>query len=256
MRSTALAFGLGTAGLGAVCLAFGDFALQWQPVPAGLPARTPLAYANGLVMAAAGLLVLIPSTQLRAARFLAVYFILWTLLLKVPKVIAAPATTLSWLGLAEIASLAAAAVTLALLLDPRPRPAGLRAARIVYGLCPLVFGLSHFVYARFTAEMVPGWLPAPLFWAYATGVGHVAAGLAILSGLLARLAATLLAAMMACFVLLLHLPRVVAAPASQVEWTMLFVATALAGAAWILRAGLSGPGSPASASAGRQARPA
>ena len=31
--------------------------------------------------------------------------------------------------------------------------------RIVFGLALLVFGLSHFVYLAFTAQMVPAWLP-------------------------------------------------------------------------------------------------
>lgn len=249
-RATAYAYGLGTAGMGAVCLAFGDFALQWQPVPSGLPGRTPIAYANGLALMAAGLLLLLPAAALRTARFLAAYFALWTLLLKLPPVIAAPATVLPWLGFAEILSLAAAGAMLALLLDPKPRPAALEATRYIYGLCPLVFGLSHFVYIDFTAAMVPAWLPAPYVWVYATGTAHIAAGLAILSAILARLAATLLAAMMSSFVLLLHVPRVFADPTSQLEWTMMFVAMTLAGAAWIIRAGLIARETPAAAFAG------
>jgi uncharacterized membrane protein YphA (DoxX/SURF4 family) len=78
-------------------------------------------------------------------------------------------------------------------------------------------------------------MPARLFWAYATGAGHAAAGLAILSGIQRRLAATLLAAMCGCFVLLLHAPRVAAAPTSRFEWTMLFVALSITGAAWLIR---------------------
>lgn len=107
--------------------------------------------------------------------------------------------------------------------------------RIAFGLSALVFGTSHFVYADFTAAMVPEWMPARLFWAYATGAGHVAAGLALLSGIRARLAATWLAAMAASFVLLVHVPRVIAAPSSQLEWTMLCMATLIAGSAWIMR---------------------
>jgi len=166
------------------------------------------------------------------------------LLLKLPKLVAAPGSTVAWLGPAEILSLAAGAATLALLLDAEPREHGVRVARYVYGVCPLVFGLSHFVYADFTAEMVPGWIPAPLVWAWATGIGHFAAGLAILSGVLARSAATMLAGMMGCFVPLLHLPRVVAAPSSQIEWTMLGIATMLTGAAWAVRAGMIERASP------------
>jgi hypothetical protein len=41
--------------------------------------------------------------------------------------------------------------------------------------------------------------------------------------------------MCASFVVLLHVPRVIADPKSQVEWTMLCVATAIGGAAWVIR---------------------
>ena len=104
---------------------------------------------------------------------------------------------------------------------------------IILGL--LVFGLAHFVYDDFSATMIPRWMPAPPFWVYLTGCGHLAAGLSLISGVATRLATTLLSAMFACFVLLLHLPRVVSDPGSRVEWIMLGVSTSLTGAAWIVR---------------------
>jgi uncharacterized membrane protein YphA (DoxX/SURF4 family) len=237
MRADGVILAIGTLGYGLVCFAFGDFGLQWQPVPDWVPGRTALAYANGALLAAGGALLLWPKFSLWAARFLAGYFLLWVMLLKMPKVVAAP-LSVAWLGFAEILSLAAGALTLALLLDRGPRETGIRIARYAYGICPIVFGLSHFAYADFTAGMVPAWIPAPLFWAWATGIGHFAAGLAILRGVLARLAATLLAAMMGSFALLLHLPRVLAQPTSHIEWTMLCIATMLTGAAWLVRAGM------------------
>lgn len=254
-RSDGFVFAAGLAGYGLVCLAFGDFGLQWQPVPDWVPGRLPLAWLNGVLLAAGGALLFWPKSALAAARGLTLYLLLWVLLLKVPKLIAAPLSVVAWLGFAEIFSLAVGAMMLAALLDPTPRPSWKNAARYAYGICPLIFGLSHFVYLDFTAGMVPGWLPAPVFWAAATGTGHVAAGLAILSGLLSRLAAGLLAAMMGSFALLLHLPRVVADPTSHVEWTMLCVATMLAGAAWIVRAGLTPRETSAAASGEMQARP-
>lgn len=239
MQSNGLILATGAIAYGLFCLAFGDLGLQWQPVPDWVPGRTMLAYLNGALLAAGGAFMLWPRTAIWAARFLAVYLTLWVLLLKLPPFVAAPASVVAWLGPAEIISLAAGAATLAMLLDRAPGERGIRIARYAYGICPLVFGVSHFVYADFTADMVPDWIPAPLFWAWATGIGHFAAGLAILIGVLGRLAATMLAGMMGCFVLLLHLPRVVAAPSSQIEWTMLGIAIMLTGAAWAIRAGMT-----------------
>jgi uncharacterized membrane protein YphA (DoxX/SURF4 family) len=74
-----------------------------------------------------------------------------------------------------------------------------------------------------------------VFWAWATGAGHLAAGLALVSGIQARLAAGCLAGMMACFALLVHLPRVINAPDSHAEWIMLAISTAMSGSALLLR---------------------
>lgn len=254
-RSLGYVFGTGLVAYGLVCLAFGDFGLQWQPVPDWVSGRLPLAYLNGALLAIGGALLFWPRTALAAARGLSVYLLLWVLLLKVPNLAVAPLSVVAWLGFAEIFSLAMGALMLAVLLDPAARPSWKIWVRYAYGICPLVFGLSHFVYLDFTAGMVPGWLPAPFFWAALTGAGHIAAGFAILSGVLSRLAAGMLAAMMGSFALLLHLPRVVADPASQIEWTMLCVATMLAGAAWIVRAGLTPRETSVAASGEMQARP-
>jgi uncharacterized membrane protein YphA (DoxX/SURF4 family) len=111
-----------------------------------------------------------------------------------------------------------------------------RIARIVAGLSACVFGFAHFNWIDITAGMVPAWIPPNgVFWAWAPGAGHLAAGLALVSGLQARLAATLLAGMMASFVVLVHLPRVFAAPDQHAEWIMLGVSSMLAGAAWLIR---------------------
>jgi len=102
---------------------------------------------------------------------------------------------------------------------------------------PLI-GLSHFVYSAGTASMVPAWLPGHLFFAYLTGSGHMAAGLGILLGILPGLAAALEALMITLFVLLLHLPGVVAHPHDRLQWTMFFIASAYAGAAWAVAASI------------------
>jgi uncharacterized membrane protein YphA (DoxX/SURF4 family) len=92
--------------------------------------------------------------------------------------------------------------------------------------------------------MVPAWLPAHVFFAYLTGAGHMAAGAGMLLGVLRRTAAVLEAAMISCFVLLLHIPGVISAPSSRLQWTMLCVATALAASAWAAAAAFlaDGPG--------------
>ena len=55
----------------------------------------------------------------------------------------------------------------------------------------MVFGFAHFNYIDFTASVGAGVDSADqMFWAWATGAGHLAAGLALVSGFQARLAAS------------------------------------------------------------------
>jgi hypothetical protein len=46
------------------------------------------------------------------------------------------------------------------------------------------------------------------------------------------------ACMISLFVLLVHIPGAIAEPASRLQWTMVFIATAYAGADWVVAASL------------------
>jgi uncharacterized membrane protein YphA (DoxX/SURF4 family) len=233
--NTAL-YAFGAILLGAVGILFRDFAMQWQPVPAGFPIRAPLAYVSGFLLMVGGAALLSRKAERAGAWLLTVFLGLWTLTLNLPAAIAGFMHIGAWNSPAEIAFMTMGGLALVSSHAGALRATLARVARIVAGLSACVFGFAHFNYIDFTASMVPAWIPPNgVFWAWATGAGHLAAGLALVSGIRARLAATMLAGMMASFVVLLHLPRVVAAPDQHVEWIMLGISSMLAGAAWLLR---------------------
>jgi len=117
-----------------------------------------------------------------------------------------------------------------------------RLGQLAFGLCALIFGGAHFFYMNLTAPLVPKWLPpGQEFWGYATGVCHIAAGVAILTGVQARLAAILLTAMYASFTPLVHLPMLLADHASHMNWTENVVNLALTGVAWVVADSLVRP---------------
>jgi uncharacterized membrane protein len=76
--NTAL-YAFGAILLGAVGIFFHDFAMQWQPVPAGFPIRTPLAYVSGLILMAGGAALLSWKAERAGAWLLTVFLGLWTL---------------------------------------------------------------------------------------------------------------------------------------------------------------------------------
>ena len=105
--------------------------------------------------------------------------------------------------------------------------------RLLVGISMILFGVQHFMYAKFLATLVMAWLPAHLFWIYFTGACMVAAGLAIATGIQARPAGIMLGIMFLLWVVLLHAPRVFANLHNQDEVTSLFVALAFSGSSFI-----------------------
>jgi uncharacterized membrane protein len=231
----ALAVGLGA--LGVLSLGSGDFAFQWQPVPPDVPSRGALAMATGGLEVAAAVLLLLSGRLRAVGAWLAALLLLGWVALHVPAVLQRPTSIVDWLGLAETAAMAGAALMFAAAWSGIAAAGTVRrGGYVVFGLAALVFGLSHFEYAEFTASMIPPWLPARVPLAYFTGAAHALAGLAILTGVRRTLAAWLEAAMMAAFVALVHLPRVLAHPDIRMEWTMLFVAVTLSASAGLVAA--------------------
>lgn len=238
MRDTAI-YGIGVITLGLVCAAFMGFALQWQPTPEPFVSMKPLAMLSAASLLICGGLIMLPRTSRWGGLACAILFGLWVALLHAPRIFAEPASLVAWLGGAEIGALAQAAVVWAIGRTPGQQ-AWVRIAMALYGVCAIVFGISHFYYADFTAAMVPAWLPGRLPLAYLTGLFHCAAGLALISGVLARQAAGLLALMCMSFAVLVHIPGVIAEPTSQLAWTALAISILISGSAWLVRTG-AGP---------------
>jgi len=231
---------VGLLGFGAITLIYDDFGLDWQRVPDGVAARGLLALAAGAFEVATAIALLLKRTSAVAAFALTPYTLLWVLLLDVPPLLSNLGVEAAWLSVGERTELFAGvwilAITLAraqnrVALERLTDERALRVARTIFGLALIPVGLSHLVYPDAVA-LVPAWLPFRMIWLDATGIGHIAAGVALTVSVLPRLAAVMEAAMMTAFVLLVHVPRVFAAPHSRREWTMLFIAMAFSGAAW------------------------
>lgn len=236
-------FAAGLAGVGVLSLLFADFAMNWQPVPAWVPFRAVLANISGTILLVGGIGTFSKRAAMWSTLMLAIFVLTWLLLLQVPRVVSSPTDASVWLGFGENALLVSGGWILFASLAARDgqgkvrgvsKDGIIRSARILYAVALPVIGISHFVYADITASMVPAWLPFHLGFAYLTGAGHIAAGLGLLLGILPRLAAALEASMICAFALLLHAPGVAAAPTNRLQWTMMLVATAYAGAAWIV----------------------
>lgn len=233
-------FAAAMMGFGVMSIITTDFDLDWQPVPAGLPFRAALACCSGALLLAAGAGLFTRRWAGISAGILAGFLLLWLLVLHGIQVTAAPRVEGVWEISGETALHTAAAWMLfASLAQGSHRLAfvtgkdGARLACLLFGLGLIPIGLSHFVYAQQSVGYVPAWLPDRPDWVYVTGAAHAAAGLALIFGVLPRLAATLEAAMLGIITLLVNVPHVVAAPAHHAEWTWLCADLASTAGAWL-----------------------
>lgn len=231
-------------GLGVLSLVQGDFApIFHENLPKAFTAREALVYLCAFVSLACGIGLLWRPAAAGAARVLLAYLLLWLLFLKMPNVVRHPLVEGSYQNWGETAVLVAGAwVLYAWLAAPWDRQqlgfatgdSGVRIARVFYGLAMLGFGLSHFAYLNLTAPLVPPWLSAPVGWSYFTGGAYLAAGIAILVGAYARLAALLSALQMGLFTFLVWVPLLASGHGTAGQWSEFIYSWTLTAAAWVV----------------------
>ena len=108
-----------------------------------------------------------------------------------------------------------------------------RLARLGLGVSAISFTLSQILYLRFTADLVPKWIPpTQMFWAILTTIAFALAALAILINRQARLATRLMTLMLGLFGLLVWIPRLIAHPEAHFNWSEFALTVLIAGAAW------------------------
>jgi uncharacterized membrane protein YphA (DoxX/SURF4 family) len=232
--------------LGLLGLVSGDFATTWQNIGPNVPLRLPLAYLTAVIELAGGIALLLPRTARAGAITLTVVYSVFTLIW-VPKAFVNLGNYDPIGNFFEEFALVAAGLVLCAIFSP----AGSSIARrrsffvLLFGICPISFGIVHIIDMPGLLGWIPGWLPpTKMFWAYATTMGFFAAAVAILTGILAPLAVRLLIAEIVIFELLIWIPNLSRGPNNHFNWAGNAICIALAGAAWVVSDSISAAANP------------
>ena len=228
-------YGFAAIALGVIGIAWADFAAVWQPFWDEAPARKLIAYAVAGLFLVAGIALQWRRTASAGALVCAVLFGMFACFWIGMRLVNHPQLFVMWSGTGEQLAMAMGGVTTFAILQSPPSARLMLLARMVFGMCLLAFGAAHFVYTTETAAMTPAWLPpSTRFWALATGVAHAAAGLALISGIWAPIAARLLTLMFVVFGALVWAPQLLKSPPEHMAWAGNAINLALIGAAWVI----------------------
>jgi hypothetical protein len=229
---------------GASAVLFGVIALMWWDADTWqtlqqlwkLPAGRII---GGSLMAAqivGGIGMQYPRTTRLASIILSLVYVLFSLAC-IPAIIAAPRVYATYGSFFEQFCLLCGAIALYAATEVNAARAVIfgRMARVGLGLCAVSFTLGQIFYLRFTASLVPKWIPlSQMFWAVLTTVAFALAALAILVNLQARLALRLMTLMLALFGLLVWVPRLIAHPHVHGNWSEFALTLLITGAAWMV----------------------
>ncbi len=112
----------------------------------------------------------------------------------------------------------------------------MRYGSILFSIPIVTFGLLHLLYAKDVSTLVPRWVSYPVFWTYLAGIGLMGSGIAIILKIKPGVIAALLGAMIFIWFIILHVPRVINAPVTDLEGevTSAFLALAYSGTAFVI----------------------
>ena len=223
-----------------LALAFAGFGLQYLRIlpiagPPWYPTARALSIAAGILLIAAAVGLLVRASAHLAALLLGAGLLLRVLVFHLPQLLGQFFNANIWTVSGEVLALAGGAWMLASTLPAAFLPANtaftriLAAGRYMFAAPLLLFGILHFKYAFFISTLIPTWIPGRFFFANFVGLCFLCAALAIATGIRARLAGYMLAAMFLLWVAILHAPRVAAAAHNGNEWTSMFIALGMAG---------------------------
>ena len=105
---------------------------------------------------------------------------------------------------------------------------------LFFALPLAVFSMEHFSASKGISQMVPKFMPWPMFWTFFVGAGLLAASLSIATKIQVRWSGLLFGIMMFTFVAMMDLPGTVAEPHNRIIWTLMLRELSFGAGGWVL----------------------
>jgi len=208
------------------------------PVPATLDGREFIVLLSGSAMVIAGIMMLTDKFRYWGAALTAAVLLVYIAILHFPNLVMQVKIPNNWTALFEVLSIFGGALILQgstlTVTNVNRSKALITAGSYIFAISLFVFGVQHYMYAQFIANLITSWIPAKLFWAYFVMAVFFAVGISIIIRKFVQLSTALIGLMFILWVLILHLPRVISNNKSEAGWTSMFVALAMSGVAFLI----------------------
>ena len=240
-------YGIAIAGLGFLTICYADFPYMLiPPHHSWIPGLAFVSYFFGLVLILAGACIILEKQTRTISLLLACVLLLIFCFYFIPYQLMVRSRFMqlgNWENAEKELALSAGAFVIAGCFPKENENAFIKGlgrlipfGTILFGITIFSFGIDHFLYAKEAAGYVPSWIPNHLFWIYLGGIGLLGSGISIIMRIKVRLFAILLGTMIFIWVIILHIPYVIAAHFSDKggEVTSAFLALAYSGIAFII----------------------
>jgi uncharacterized membrane protein len=239
-------YGISIAAIGLLTIYYKDFPYMIIPPHSRIPGFTIIAFISGLLFMLAGACIVFGKSTRQVSLLLGGVLLLIFCFYFVPYEFIATSTYMhlgEWENAEKEWALAGGAFVIAGCFSGNNEklffsflgkliPFG----AIFFSITMISFGILHFLFAKEASTLVPAWIPGHMFWIYFAGIALIGSGIGIILKIKSALNAFLLGSMIFLWFIMLHIPRVIAAPIADRgdEIASAFLALAYSGIAFVI----------------------
>ncbi|HXB07015.1 MAG TPA: hypothetical protein VNW04_07865 [Puia sp.] len=236
-------YGIAVAGFGVNQLVTLNFLTGLFPVPAGLPLRMFWLILSSFVFLVSAVGILFLGRKYLAAAMAGAAFFIFFLFLHLPLLLGDLYNPVLWTPPFEALMLGSGGFMIAAYLvntgagDERwSKLLNIMSliSQYLFAVGLVVFAVLHIKYNDYIQTLIPAWMPGHVFLSWVVIAAFLLSALSFFTGLKLSLASGLLGIMFLLWVLLLHTPRAIGKLTVEPEWSSLFVALAVCGAAFTI----------------------